>query len=194
MIGFTFPCKHVGKEKGGEYLTDLYSFKCLFNQAYIVEVEHHTHNIFIVKFYQKNHRDSKYRYMLLNNPVLGKRRDAAKNFLMILNTITDLIVDTYSHNSKASFGFMGAPTKEEIGLKKRKKGKVLKKKNSDGTVPLTKRFHTYSRYVKRYFSPQKFEHIEIKSSSCYMLKSKENITLTRNRVEHFFSYYLSYYA
>ena len=53
-----------------------------------------------------------------------------------------------------------------------------------------KRFNTYSIYVKRYFSPKLFQHIEIETSSCYLIKSNTNTHLTLQHVEEFFKNYL----
>lgn len=191
MLENTFTYTYVGKEKSEEISTDLYTFKCNFNLAYIVEVEHHDNDIYIIKFFQKNHRDSKYRYCLLNKEsfLKQKKSSGAKNFLMILNTVTQIIIDVYTTNQNASFGFMGAPTKEEINPKKTKK--VI---NSDGTVEKTKRYNTYGIYIKRYFNPLKFEHVEIKTSSCYLVKKKSNTSLTTPNIEKFFSNYITTYC
>lgn len=108
---------------------------------------------------------------------------------MILNTIIDINVSIYNLNNKTSFGFMGAPTDLELDP-----SKTNKQINSDGTVSLTKRFNTYSIYVKRYFSPDDFEHIEIPTSSSYLIKSKNNIDLTTDKIERFFENYIAVYC
>ena len=69
------------------FYTNLFLFKCEFKQHYIVEVEHHPGYIYIVKFFQKNHKDSKNRYSLLNKKSIRKGKSGAENFLKILNTI-----------------------------------------------------------------------------------------------------------
>ena len=43
--------------------------------------------------------------------------------------------------------------------------------NPDNTIKNTKRYKVYSLYVKRYYSPEKFTHIEYLDSSCYLLKN-----------------------
>lgn len=178
----------VGKELSAQIKIDLYSFKCLFNQHYIVEVEHHKYNILIIKYFQKNHKDSKRRYTLLNGSTIWKKPENPKNFLAILNTITKIMIDSYLADKKTSFGFMGAPTKQE--------NSHLNKVNvnSDGTVSNTKRYNIYSLYVKRYFAPTTFEHIEIPTSSCYIVKSKFNVSLTKDKVEVFFTDYINRYC
>lgn len=120
---------------------------------------------------------------------MRKGSSGAENFLKILNTVTNTILETYSKNTRASFGFMGAPTLKEMNPKINKK-----KINIDGTVQKTKRFNTYGIYVKRYFDPKKFEHVEIPSSSCYFLKSKLNTNLTTKKIELFFANYIVNYC
>lgn len=188
MLGQCFDYKSVGKTTINGLKTDLYTFKCLFNLAYILEVEHHLNDVYIIKFFQKNHKDSKYRYSLLNKKSIRKGSTGAKNFLIILNTVIKIVIEIYSHNKSSSFGFMGAPTKDELNNKLNKANI-----NIDGTVSQTKRFNTYSIYVKRYFSPEKFEHIEIISSSSYLIKSKESHLKLKN-VEKFFQDYIDNYC
>ena len=189
MLGKTLNYTSVGKDKSNNLITDLYSFRCLHNIRYIIEVEHHQNSIFIIKFFQKSHINSRKRYSLLNSKLtresyIKKGLNGSKNFLIILNTIIKVIIETYSHNKKASFGFMGAPTIIELS-KKKNSDKI----NPDGTVRKTKRYNVYAIYVKRYFSPELFEHIEIESSSCYMIRSI-NSNLKTKEVELFFQEYI----
>lgn len=185
------PYRSVGKDRNSIVRTDLYSFKCTLNVSYILEVEHHEFDIFIIKFFQKNHRDSKKRYTLLNTSKFLKQRNSngTKNFLIILNTIIDVIINIYSVNKNSSFGFIGAPTKAELN-----KSTNMANINSDGTVANTKRFNTYGIYVSRYFSPEQFQHIQLETSSGYLIKSKLNTTLTLNKVESFFKDYIENYC
>lgn len=189
MLGETFTYSHVGSQHDHNITTELYSFKCGFNQYYIVEIEHHKSDIHIIKFFQKNHRDSKYRYCLVNKPSIRKGSTGAKNFLMILNTVTKIIFKIVKYNTNASFGFMGAPTKKELNPKK-----STKTINEDGTVVNTKRFNTYSIYISRYFDPEIFKHVKLNTSSCYLIKKKSNTTLTTPNIEKFFANYISDYC
>lgn len=188
MLGQCFDYKPVGKNTINSLRTDLYTFKCLYKLAYIIEVEHHAHNIYIIKFFQKNHKDSKHRYSLLNIKSIRRGSTGARNFLIILNTVIKIILDIYTVDKASSFGFMGAPTKAELNLKINKSNI-----NLDGTVAKTKRFNTYGIYVKRYFSPDRFEHIEIESSSSYLIKSKIS-QLKLKQVEKFFQNYVDAYC
>ena len=176
----------VGNDTNNGITVHLYSFKCLFNQHYIVEVECHKDSIFIIKYFQKNHKDSKYRYTLLNGKSQWKKPENAKNFLAILNTVTNIIVEIYYKKDKASFGFMGAPTKKENNPSINKDNI-----NEDGTVAKTKRYNIYGLYVRRYFSPKQFEHIDIESSSSYVLRNKDNSNLSNEKIEKFFLNYIT---
>jgi len=186
-----FVYTHKGKNNLRSIVEDIYTFKCSLNVTYIVEVEYHPNDICIVKFYQKNHRHSNNRYSLLNSQGFLKRHNTrgVKNFLMILNTIIKINVEIYNINNNTSFGFMGAPTKKELNPKT-----TTKLINADGTVGLTKRFNTYSIYVKRYFSHEKFEDIEIPTSSSYLIKSRKNLELTTDKIEAFFENYITTYC
>ncbi|MBE7689052.1 hypothetical protein F6A46_12555 [Tenacibaculum finnmarkense genomovar ulcerans] len=123
-----------------------------------------------------------------NKKSIRKGSNGAENFLTILNTVIKVVLDTYIKNKKSSFGFMGAPTKDEMN-KKLNPEKI----NSDGTVFNTKRYNTYGIFVNRYFSPEIFDHIQIESSSCYLIKSKES-SLTLENVQHFFEKYIEEYC
>lgn len=188
-ISNVFTYHSVGNEKNNDVEVDLYSFRCLFNQIYIVEVEKHPNQIYIIKYFQKNHRDSKRRYSLLNAPQFWKKNNNAENFLTILNTIKEIIINVYYKSEKnASFGFMGAPTTKELGQNNKSN------QNNDGTVSKTTRYNIYVSYVNRYFSPEQFERVDIPTSSCYLLKNTNNIKLTSERVEKFFSKYITDYC
>lgn len=190
MINNTFNYYRTGTETflGVKVLT--YSLKCNLNIHYIIEVEEHPENIFIIKFSQKNHKDSENRYSLLNTKKFleSRKTNGSKNFLTLLNTLMKISLEIYKENDKACFGFIGSPTLEEKNPKETNL-KYKKKINIDGTVSETKRYNVYSIFIKRYFSPEKFEHIEIPTSSSYLLKSKKNSILTPLYVKKFFSNY-----
>lgn len=190
-LGKTFSYTNVGKNHVSSIAVDLYVFKCNFNQKYIIEVECHENDIYIIKFFKKSHRHSKNRYSLLNTKQFLRKNNTtgAKNFLMVLNTIIELILNIYKDNNMASFGFIGAPTTEELNPSINDVNI-----NEDGTVAKTKRYNVYGIYVKRYFDPSKFEHIELESSSGYLIKSKENLQLTTPKVEAFFEKYIIEYC
>tara|TARA_R100000306_G_scaffold26063_1_gene29873 strand:- start:10890 stop:11471 length:582 start_codon:yes stop_codon:yes gene_type:complete len=190
-LGKTFSYTNVGKKPIKSITVDLYVFKCNFNHKYIIEVEHHEDDIYIVKFFKKSHTNSRNRYSLLNKKHFLKKNKTtgARNFLMVLNTIIKLILKIYEINPMASFGFIGAPTMDELDIDKNESNI-----NEDGTVAKTKRYNVYGLYVKRYFNPSKFEHIELESSSGYLIKNPRNLKLTTPKVESFFENYITEYC
>lgn len=169
MTGYDFTHQGSRKEIDGT-LVEIYTFKAtLVNQTYIAEILILSHNIYIIQFFLKNHRLSYYRFNSLLN---GNNNSHAFYVLNTLVNISKLIV---KKDPIASFGFMGAPLRKESS---RKKNSV--NINADNTVKNTKRYRTYSLYVKRYYPPDMFLHIEYKNSSCYLLKNINNYNLTEN--------------
>lgn len=185
-----FAYLHKGRDKNAPVPTEIYTFKCDLKITYIIEVEYHQHDIVILKFYQKNHRHSENRYSLLNSSKFLKRNhtNGASNFLKILNTITIIAIKIFQENRNLSIGFIGSPTNFE------KSELNSQNINPDLTVAKTKRYNVYSIYVKRYFSPEQFDHVELETSSSYLLKSKNNKALTVGTIEEFFRDYINNYC
>lgn len=159
---------HKGSDEDSNNIhLERYTFKShLVNQQYIVEVLFLKHNIFIIQFFLKAHRLSGNRFnLLLKNP----NENNNKHVFFVLNTITNICLEIIKKKPKASFGFMGAPTSKETNPKKNKSNI-----NPDRTIKNTKRHRVYSLYVKRYFPPSTFTHIEFSQSSCYLLKNNSN--------------------
>lgn len=156
---------------------DIFTFKSdIIKQTYIVEVINYDFNIYIVQFYLKCHRLSENRFSFylpldVNSKIDKNIRN--KHFFLLLNTLTILAKEIIKKDPLASFGFMGAPTPNEKNFKKN-----AEKINPDKTIIETKRYRVYSLYIKRYFSPQKFTHIEYQNASCYLLKNNDNVALS----------------
>ncbi len=159
----------------------------MYSHTYIIEVEHRDYNIYAIKFYLKSHRYSDNRYSLtLNQNQKDKNHSGAKNFLIILNTMMSLTKDILIKDSKASFGFIGAPIFSEMDFELNNDNI-----NNDGTYKNTKRFRIYKAFVLRYFSPQRFEHIQFINSSAYLIRNKKNTLLTKQVSEEQLNDYLS---
>lgn len=190
MLGTTVPYQSVGKQSHSEFVTHLYSFKCTLNVYYIVEVEKFNNDILIVKFFQKNHRDSDDKYSLTNTSKFLKLHNSngTRNFLIILHTVTKIIIENHLNNDNYSFGFLGSPTKWE------QTPENSINHNADGTIAMTQRYRIYGAYLKRYFSPTTFEHIEFPTSSAYLIKRIKNTSLTTNEIEIFFEEYIREYC
>lgn len=180
----------VGKLTDKKFQTDLYSFKCTLNIYYVVEIEKFDNHVLIIKFFQKNHRDSDNKYSLTNTDKFIKLHgfNVARNFLIILHTVTKIVLDNYLDDNNCSFGFIGSPKKIELSSD----NKI--NQNDDGTVKNTQRYRIYSSYLKRYFSPESFEHIDFPTSSAYLIKRRLNTTLTTREVELFFEQYIQEYC
>lgn len=151
---------------------ELYRFKNDFKQIYIVEIFHYEHNVYAVKFYLKNHTDSKRRYNLCYKNDFKEGLGYAtgnSNFIKVLNTILSIVIDIIKKDNFASFGFMGAPRENELD-------EVLNADNinEDCTVANTKRYKVYHLYVRKYFNPEDFEYIDSKTSSILLLRNNKN--------------------
>lgn len=168
-------------------LQQIFTFKSkIINQQYIVEVINYKHNIYVIQFYLKTHRLSKNRFSLLI-PKKKNSKNNNKHVFYLLNTIVNISYEIIKQNPKASFAFMGAPTIDESDIKKNKINI-----NPDNTIKNTKRYKVYSLYVKRYYSPEKFTHIEYLDSSCYLLKNNDNEILTKEKADDYVNYILTF--
>lgn len=125
-----------------------YTFLTEKKHQYIVNVEQYVYDMFVVKFYLKSHSDSKKKYNHLTG--YGNARK-------IIYTCIQIGFEIFNRNPKASFGFLGSPTEEEMQTTKLCK---------------TKRFQTYNYYAKFFFSPDNFEHSNDESKSSYIMLNK----------------------
>lgn len=151
---------------------ELYRFKNDFKQIYIVEIFHYEHNVYAVKFYLKNHSDSKRRYNLCYKKDFKEGLGYAtgnSNFIKVLNTILSIVIDIIKKDKLASFGFMGAPRENEMD-----ESLNAENINEDCTVANTKRYKVYHLYVRKYFNPEDFEYIDSKTSSILLLRNNKN--------------------
>ena len=133
-------------DKGILYI-DIYRFKSTkSNLTYMVRVERYGHNMYAVKFYQKNHRYSNKKYQLLSNTYEPRR---------IIYTVMNIMYDIFEGNSRASFGFIGANCENE-------------------DVENTKRYRVYRRLVATQVSDEHFVHTWNKEkSACMIINRKE---------------------
>lgn len=166
LAGYKYVHQGTRKEIDGT-LVEIISFRAdLVHQTYIAEILHLSYNIYVIQFFLKNHRLSEQRF----NSLLNENNN--RHSFFVLNTLVNISMDIIKANPHASFGFMGAPIRKETT----KKNSV--NINPDNTVKNTKRYRTYALYVKRYYPPDLFSHIDYKDSSCYLLKNTKNQNLT----------------
>ncbi|PIY07595.1 MAG: hypothetical protein COZ18_16715 [Flexibacter sp. CG_4_10_14_3_um_filter_32_15] len=142
-----------------------FSFKCRFNHKYIIRVEKYEHQVFVIKFYLKNHEQSEKKYQLLSG-----LNDASR----VIATSIAAMIWLYKKDNLSSFGFIGANSEgEEIGS--------------------TKRFKLYVKLMESFFSSVLFNHKEYEENSAYLLlnkeKSKEYDDLEQIIKELFIKYY-----
>ena len=149
--GYNFHLVHTDRRNEAYLQTRyIYHFKTRFNQTYLVEVEEYRYATYAIKFYLKNHADSRNKYNLLTND-----SDAFR----ILSTCVNIISSILNEQKFASFGFIGVPT---VGEKKAKK------------EANTKRFRVYRTITQNYFSPDYFRHVVNIEKSTYIILNKQN--------------------
>lgn len=130
----------------------LYRFKTNKNNTYIVRVEHFKHDVFILKFYCKKHKDSKFKYVMLTNYFDDPR--------LIIETCIKIGLELYKKHPYASFGFIGSPDLKELV------------KADDQILLFTRRFRLYKRFAVNYFNYENFFHLENINYSAYLLLNR----------------------
>jgi hypothetical protein len=121
--------------------------------VYIVRIEEHKHNFFVIKFYPHIWRNYARKYVDLTNE--NKART-------IIYTCLKIVLTIGSNNNLASFAFIGSPTNDEL----------LK---GESKLVKTKRFRVYSTFVTTYFSHDNYEHIVDENKSAYAIISRKSI-------------------
>ena len=133
--------------KGILYI-DIYRFKSTkSNIVYLVNVERYEHNMYAVKFYQKNHRLSPKKYQLLSNTFEPRR---------IIYTCMNIMYSILEQNPRASFGFIGANCENE---------------NTENT----KRYRVYRKIVATQVSDELFLHARNEEKSTCILINKNEL-------------------
>lgn len=181
------PYKYVisGSQKieGGQKVR-LFRFKNGFNQKVIVEIFEYKFDVYAIKFYLHNNRDSDNRYSFNYDIRFLKRKktNGTSNFLRTIDTITSIALnEVLGKNEFASFGFLGAPKPTEKDLDINKANI-----NPDKTIADTIRYRIYNISSRRIFNPKNFEYIDSKTSSIMLLRNNKNKqVLTIERAEKY---------
>lgn len=126
-----------------------FRFKTQNGNVYIIDVENYKNNIYIIKYYLKNHRLSEYKYSFRTNENVANR---------IFGTCLNVASEILNKDCKASFGYVGANDIDE------------KKEN-------TKRYRVYKRISERFFSPKNFTHYQNDKNSLYLMLNNSNSDL-----------------
>lgn len=163
--------KIQGNRKNKEKV-EIYRFKNEFKDIYIVEIFHYDFNVYAIKFYLKNHSDSKKRYNITYKSEFKRSlgfQTGNSNFIKVLQTILCIVVEITKKDKLASFGFMGAPRESEADPEINSENI-----NLDCTVANTKRYRVYHLFTRNHFNPDDFEYIDSKSSSILLLRNNKN--------------------
>lgn len=140
--------------------THIYSFKCTDNNLrYIVEFDEFKGNLLLVKFFQNNHRKSKFKYNILTNSGW-----ASRIVFTVLKLMQRVLIDGKIKNP--SFAFMGSNTLYHDGVEENKAN--------------TKRFKFYKKLVATFMGPQTFSFLQNEESSIFALINKKNSTINKD--------------
>lgn len=118
-----------------------YTFLNKYNTRYIVSGHEYDNNFYAIKFHLKRHSRTANKFRVLTKEYDGIR---------VLNTVVGVMIAIRKEDPKASFGFLGMPSKDEV-------------------LTCTKRFKVYNRISKKYFNPANFHHIENAEKSTYLI-------------------------
>ena len=132
----------------------LYTFTSV-RRKYQVRVERYEGDTYAIKYYADCHSQSKNKYNLL----LKDERPAP-----IIRTCVNIMLDIYTVNPNASFGFIGVNS-----LNKERKGKKIEEGKRN-----TQRFRIYQTLMYNFFGQETFEHSENVEDSAYLLINRRN--------------------
>jgi hypothetical protein len=138
--------------------------------------EHKEQSLYVLKFFDKNHRLSDNKYSLMT---------ADGEASAIINTNIAILQYFYKQNPYASFAFMGAPTAPEI---------AENTKLNRHSAYNTKRFRLYRRIMSLFFNPARFLHVQNKQCSAYLIANRDflypdNETMLKRMIERLKSCY-----
>lgn len=143
----------VDKALNKKYLKEVITYSFRSNQNYyLVEVEVYVNDIYIIKYYLKKHKTNPLRYNLLTNEHRCSK---------IISTCIRILLQIYSNNPKATFGFLGAHI-------------VKKEKRYTEPKSITKRFRVYRTAVVALFGPETFTHYRDFEHSTYLMISNSH--------------------
>lgn len=149
----------------------LYRFKApKSKEVYLIRVEYHPNNFYVVKFHLKKHQFDPNKYNRLTHNGEATR---------IIHTCIKLMLQIASRDSRSSFAFIGSNTID--------KGCI------ESEVE-TKRFKTYRYVMISYFSDVLFEHKTIPEKSTYIMLRKSELYLTPNLVTNTELYLADFYS
>lgn len=116
------------------------------NQWYLIRVEQFDHELFAVKFYLKNSKQSKDKYRLLSG---------LNEATSIIRTCLNIMLEVLEEHPLSSFVIVGMNGIHETNLKR------------------TKRYKIYKRVIQSFFSSVRFEHFDYPQKSTVLLLNRE---------------------
>lgn len=133
--------------------TKLFRFKSeKSNRIFIVRVEIYPHNVYVIKFYDKNHRHSPKKYNQLTNDREPRR---------IIMTCISILKTFYEEDHKSSFAFIGTNCEDE-------------------SMRNNKRFRVYKTIVTTQFGENTFAHFTNEENSAYLLLRQSELESNEN--------------
>lgn len=160
MFNSCYLYKNVGKSKmypKGHLFRHTYKFKTDKNRKYIVWVDEHEFNTFIIKFFLQKDENSKNKFNIL----IGDNTAAR-----VICTNVNIMFDILQKNKTASFAFTGAETPEEEA----------------NNISITKRFKIYELLMKSKFGIENFSHVSAPEQSAYLMYNLKNDMITVNQI------------
>lgn len=153
LKGYKFRyCNTIKSHKKSHLLAiHIYSFRNDRGIFYVANVEEYLHGMHVVKFFLKNHAESKKKYNYLSNEGSARR---------VIYTCVEIGLEIFAKNPFASFGFIGSPTIKELTISK---------------LNNSKRFRVYQYFAKFFFSPENFVHSFNQENSSYIILNKKYI-------------------
>lgn len=153
MFDSSYEFRYVNNFSEGEGLVSkmvhIFTFRCEKGMCYIIRVEQYAESFYAIKFYLKQHKNSKNKYRLSTNQNKATR---------VIKTCVNVMLYMYNKDHFASFGFIGAAS-------------------SDEGVACTQRFRIYRKLFENLFSPPFFQHIALPLQSLYLIANM-NISAT----------------
>lgn len=146
---FRLATKHLVRNEYPLIEKSIYVFKTRLKRTYVVNIHRYEYRVYVIKFHDKNHTDSKDRFSFLLNDFDTSR---------VLRTILQISLQILRTDPFASFAFIGA----------HKEGK------ESADMPNTQRYRIYKRIAEYFLGAETFIHTYEQNSNSYLLVNKKN--------------------
>jgi hypothetical protein len=148
--------RDVCRDKSDHLFSYIYKFRSpKTHLIYILRAEYHKSDIFVLKFYAKQHRHSDLKYSKIIN------RGDVGNILYTCVTIIPVLLEDFP---EASFGFAGAISVEK-SIKK--SGELIAESLSNN-----QRFRLYKRLIALVIGEETFCHYDYEEYSAYLMVNR----------------------